>query len=70
MMRFTYSISHVPGWEQVSADALSHAPSLECQCWRYNLNNVVEDYAMCSVKALSATEKRLLEIINKECLLI
>ena len=60
-------ISHlyvVLGWEQVSADALSCALVSIINTEDIELNNVDENYAICSVKALPATGNILLEIIN------
>ena len=64
MMRFTYTVRHVPGTEQLAADALSRAPVSSACSEDVGLNNSVEEYAVWTVRNFPATEKRLIEIID------
>ena len=66
MLRFSYTLRHVPGKEQCSADALSRAPINTTSIADLELNTVVEEYAVASVQSLPATEKRILQIIEKQ----
>ena len=61
LMRFQFSISHIPGKNLVTADALSRAPSPEGTADE-NLMEEVEAYVDSVIQAIPATERRLEEI--------
>ena len=65
-LRFTYTISHIPGKELTVADALSRAPvsnptSADSQC-----NEDVEAYVNLVLESFLATEKQLKCIQNSQ----
>lgn len=63
LMRFHYTISHIPGKELITADALSRAPVSAESC---ELESEVSAYISFVVNTLPATEKRLMEIRMKQ----
>ena len=63
LMRFDFSISHVPGKELITADALSRAPVSPGE---NDLDEEVSAYISLIVNSLPATEKRLQEIRRKQ----
>ena len=65
MMRFLYTISHVPGKELAIADALSRAPAAVTSATSNALESETAAYVDFIVKNLPASEQRLKEI--KEC---
>ena len=63
LMRYDFSISHVPGKELITADALSRAP---VSAGVNDLDEEVSAYISFIVNSLPATEKRLTEIRLKQ----
>ena len=61
-MRYTFSISHVPGKSLVMADTLSRAPSLGASKEESFLSEKAEAYVHAVFECLPATERRLEEI--------
>ena len=53
------SVNHVSRREQDFADAQSRVSVSNINAKYIELNNFVEDYVICSVKALPATEEKL-----------
>ena len=63
LMRFWYSISHVPGNDLITADTLSRAPVVESQQPEDNsFQYECQAYVNAVMSALPVTDKRLLEI--------
>ena len=62
MMRYKFSIRHVPGKELNTADFLSRSPPLNDSKIGDNLSNEVEAYIQLIVKHLPATDNRLIQI--------
>ena len=62
MMRFSFSISHVPGKDLSIADALSRAPASSPELDDHLLEEEAEAYVQATMAMLPATEKRLEEI--------
>lgn len=62
MMRFDFTISHVPGNELTIADALSRAPVSTSSEADQSLQSETTAYANLVVESIPATEKRLQEI--------
>ena len=62
-MRFDFSISHVPGKQLITADALSRAPVSPGE---NDLDEEVSAYISFVINSLPATEKRLQEIRRKQ----
>ena len=62
MMRFDFTISHVPGNELSIADALSRAPVSTSSAVDQSLQSETTAYVNLVVKSIPATEKRLQEI--------
>ena len=62
LMRFQFSISHVPGKSLTTADALSRAPSSEPLEGNKLRQDEADVYANMVVKALPATERRIKQI--------
>ena len=54
LMRFQFTISHVPGKDLVTADTLSRAPTAECS---QILHEEAEVYVCFVLRSLPATEK-------------
>ena len=61
MMRYKFSIRHVPGKELNTADFLSRSPLNDSKIGD-NLSNEVEAYIQLIVKHLPATDNRLIQI--------
>ena len=59
LMRFQYTISHVPGKELITADALSRVPIFD---ENVELESEVSAYVSLVMNSLPATERRLAEI--------
>ena len=66
MMRYAPKVIHVPGKQQIIADALSRAPSSEPNDADIALIAEVEAYASHVVNALPATQQRLQTITNAQ----
>ena len=62
IMRYTFSISHVPGKSLLMADTLSRAPSLGASKEESFLSEEAEAYVHAVFECLPATERRLEEI--------
>ena len=62
MMRFSFSINHVPGKQLSTADALSRAPVNSAEGSDNLFREEVEAYIQTAVQSLPATEGRLKEI--------
>ena len=62
LMRFNYTISHVPGKELSTADALSRLPVTEPSLKDVEFQKEVRAYLGAVVQSILATEKRLTEI--------
>ena len=62
MMRFSFSICHVPGKQLSTADALSRAPIMTTNSSDDLFHDEVEAYIQVVMQNLPATEKRLAEI--------
>ena len=62
MMRFRFSIRHVPGKQLSTADALSRAPTTTPSSSDNLFQDEVEAYIQVTMQDLPATEKRLAEI--------
>ena len=62
MMKYTYSIFHVPGKNLVIADALSRAPAQQQTSDVDEWNGEVDAYVRAIFNSLPATDKRLLQI--------
>ena len=62
LMRYQFTISHVPGKYLATADTLSRAPSSESNEGDGELQNETEAYVNMVFQAIPATEKRLEEI--------
>ena len=63
LMRFRYSMSHVPGKDLITADALSRAPVVESQEPQdKSFQDECQTYVNAVMSALPVTDKRLLEI--------
>ena len=63
LMRFRYSISHVPGKDLITADTLSRAPVVESQePHDKSFQDECQAYVNAVISALPVTDKRLLEI--------
>ena len=63
LMRFRYSISHVPGKDLITADTLSRAPVVESQEPQdKSFQDECQAYVNAVMSALPVTDKRLLEI--------
>ncbi len=62
MMRFSFTIGHVPGKSLISADALSRAPTSEPNPVDQQLQDESDAYIQAALQCLPATEKRLAEI--------
>ena len=62
MMKYTYSIFHVPGKNLVIADALSRAPAQQQTSDVDEWNGEVDTYVRVIFNSLPATDKRLLQI--------
>ena len=62
LMRFRYTVSHVPGKDVTTADALSLAPQAEATQKDNILCREVNTYVCMVVENLSATEERIREI--------
>ena len=62
MMRFRFSIRHVPGKQLSTADALSRAPTTTPSSSNNLFQDEVEAYIQVTMQDLPATEKRLAEI--------
>ena len=62
MMRYNYTISHVPGKELQIADALSRSPMGSPTCADQALQLEADAYVSVVLQGLPTTEKRLLEI--------
>ena len=63
LMRFRYSISHVPGKDLITADTLSRAPVVESQePHDKSFQDECQAYVKAVMSALPVTDKRLLEI--------
>ena len=65
MMRFSFSISHVPGKDMVVADALSRAPTSDPTSTDQLLKEEAAAYVRVVLSSLPATENRTAEI--REC---
>ena len=61
-MRFTYTISHVPGKDLIVADTLSRAPVSSPTSEDTQFNSAVDAYVDLMLQDLPATEKRLQQI--------
>ena len=61
-MRFTYTISHVPGKDLTVADTLSRAPVSSPTSEDTQFNSAVNAYVDLMLQGLPATEKRLQQI--------
>ena len=66
MMRFSFSISHVPGKDLTTADTLSRAPVLESTPEDQLLHDEACAYIQYTMQNLPATEKRLSEIREEQ----
>ena len=66
MMRFNFSISHVPGKNLVIADTLSRAPSSRATSGDHLLQDEADAYVQMMIQTLPATETRLAEIQRKQ----
>lgn len=66
MMRFSFSISHVPGKHLCTADTLSRAPCSQPTDSDIQLQEEADVYIQATVASLPATEKRLEEIRNHQ----
>ena len=62
LMRFTYTISHVPGKNLTVADTLSRAPVTSPTSEEMQFSSSVEAYVNLVLQGLPATEKRLEQI--------
>ena len=62
IMRFNYTISHVPGKELSTADALSHAPVSEPSLRDQEFQEEVRAFLEVIVQGVPATEKHSIEI--------
>ena len=62
LMRFSFSISHVPSKDLSTADALSRAPVSNTTSSDELLSEEADAYLQMAVQSLSATEKRLKEV--------
>ncbi|KFD65879.1 hypothetical protein M514_07037 [Trichuris suis] len=61
LMRFNFSISHVPGKQLVTADTLSRAPAGQPRQMDDDFPTEISTYATCVVASGNATESRLKE---------
>ncbi len=61
-MRYTYTISHTPGKELITADALSRALSSTNDCTQQSFQELVENYVQLVVDSLPASSGRLKDI--------
>ena len=66
LMRFQFTISHVPGKDLVTADTLSRAPTAECTQDDRLLHEEAEVYVRYVLQSLPATEKKLAEIREEQ----
>jgi hypothetical protein len=66
MMRFHFTISHVPGKDLITADMLSTAPANNPTGEEQARQNEVEAYANAVIECLPATEKQLKRIIQHQ----
>ena len=66
MMRFAPTVVHVPGKDQVTADALSRAPVDKPSTSDISFIEEVEEFASLTVKYLPATEVRLRQICRAQ----
>ena len=66
MMRFSFSICHVPGKELATADALSRAPIDVPNSADHLLQDECDAYVQYAIQCLPATEKRLDEIKSEQ----
>ena len=62
MMRYDFTITHVPGKNLITADALSRAPSSPANSDDQSLQAEVDAYILNTLSGLPATERRLEEI--------
>ena len=66
LLRFQFTISHVPGKDLVTADTLSRAPTAECTQDDRLLHEEAEVYVRYVLQSLPATEKKLAEIREEQ----
>ena len=66
MMRFDFSISHTPGKELVTADALSRAPVSKASSDDLQKNHETQAYIDVVYNSLPATERRIQEIEKQQ----
>ena len=66
LLRFTYTISHIPGKELIVADALSRAPVSNPTAADTQFNTDVEAYVNSVLDSFPATEKQLKRIQNAQ----
>ncbi len=62
MMRYTYTISHTPGKELITANAVSRAPSSTSDCTEQSFQELVENYVQLVVDSLPASSGGLEDI--------
>ena len=65
-MRYNPEVLHVPGKRQISADALSRAPSSIPEASDIQFTEKVETFASCTIGSLPASTQRLQEIRNTQ----
>ena len=66
LMRFTYTIVHVPGKNLCTADALSRSPVNPASCSDSKFQHEVDAYVNLLIHNLPATDKRLLDIQSQQ----
>ena len=66
MMRYDFTITHVPGKNLITADALSRAPSSPANSDDQSLQAEVDAYIRNTLSGLPATERRLEEIKREQ----
>lgn len=66
LMRFTFTVSHIPGKDLTIADTLSRAPTATASNTDTQLCDDTEMFVSTIMSTLPATEQRLTEIIKKQ----